>query len=115
MVNITIYTAPGCGACIAAKRAMTKHDIPFTEVDTDADAAARAYVRDDLGYSSAPVTALTYKDGRVHSWGGFDLEQIKQVRQVLDQEGPGLGDIDPLPAAPTGPATSQQLHIAGAA
>lgn len=114
MVNITIYTAPGCGACIAAKRAMTKHEIPFTEVNTADDPAATAYVRDDLGYESAPVTALTYKDGRVHSWGGFDLEQIKHTRQILDQEGPGLGSPEPMPAQHGGP-TAAQMHVAGAA
>lgn len=114
MVNITIYTAPGCGACVAAKKAMTKYGIPFTEVDTADDPAAAAYVRDDLGYTSAPVTALTYKDGRVRSWGGFDLEQVKHTRQVLDREGHGLGAPDPTPAQ-LGTLAAQQVHVAGAA
>lgn len=113
MVNITIYTAPGCGACTAAKHAMTKHGIPYTEVNTANDPAALAYIRDDLGYTSAPVTALTYRDGRVHSWGGFDLEQIKRLQQVLHQEGPGLAEPALLPTAT--PARPSRPDVAGAA
>lgn len=90
MVNVTIYTTPNCGACYGAKNAMTRYGIPFTEVDTATDPAARAYVRDDLGYLSAPVTALTYQDGRVHSWGGFDLDQIRHTREIVQQEGQGV-------------------------
>lgn len=97
MVSISIYTAPDCGMCAAAKRAMTKHGIPFQEVNTANNPAALAYVRDDLGYSSAPVTALTYRDGRVHSWGGFDLDQIRDLAHVLQEEGPGLDQPTTLP------------------
>ena len=112
MVNVTIYTAPGCGPCVAAKRAMTARQIPFTEVNAATDAAARAYLRDDLGYVSTPVTALTYRDGSVHSWGGFDPDQINRLQQTFQREGAGLADPD-LPAVATAQHTGPQ--IAGAA
>ena len=115
MVNVTIYTAPGCGPCTATKRAMTAREIPFTEVNTAEDAAARAYLRDDLGYVSTPVTALTYADGSVHSWGGFNLEQIKRLQQRFALEGAGLDAPDPQAAAAgVGPHHSRP-EVAGAA
>jgi len=113
MVNVTIYTTPDCGACHGAKNAMTRYGIPFTEVDTATDPAARAYVRDDLGYLSAPVTALTYRDGRVHTWGGFDLEQIRHAREVLEQEGAGVAPSAPLTHAHSDPRLD--LGVSGAA
>lgn len=112
MVSITLYTAPSCGACTAAKHVMTKLGIPYTEVSTAQDPAALAYLRDDLGYTSAPVTALTYRDGRVDTWGGFDLNQIRNAQQVLHDEGPGPAEpvVLPTPVMPrTGP------EVAGAA
>lgn len=42
MTSITIYTAPFCGYCAAAKRLLAHKGLVFTEIDVSADPGMRA-------------------------------------------------------------------------
>lgn len=70
---ITVYTRPGCGPCLATKRALDKAGLGYAVVDISQDDGARDYVR-ALGYQQAPVVVA----GDDH-WSGFRLERIKSI------------------------------------
>lgn len=73
-MSITVYTQPGCGPCLATKRALDKAGLPYDVADISQDDGARDYVM-ALGYLSAPVVV----SGDEH-WSGFRPERIKNLR-----------------------------------
>lgn len=63
MDKLTIYTTgPSCGKCSMTKLMLTGKGIPFTEVDITQNPAAREYVTEALGYSTAPVVVVNDDD-----------------------------------------------------
>lgn len=73
---ITIYTLPHCIDCERTKVLMRRKNIKFNEVDLSQDNAARVRVRDDYGFSSAPVVE-TPDD----VWSGFRPDLINEIGQ----------------------------------
>jgi mycoredoxin len=53
-MDLTVYTAPWCGTCRIAKAWLRKHNIAFTEVDIDEDAAAAAELIKATGKRAIP-------------------------------------------------------------
>ncbi|WP_103663358.1 glutaredoxin family protein [Microbacterium sp. CJ77] len=85
MVSVTVYTTgPACVQCRLTSRRLDEAGIRYTEIDLtlDANAAARHYVTEDLGYSQAPVVVV---DGEPeHHWFGFRPDRIDHLAS-LDQ------------------------------
>ena len=78
MTAIVVYTAgDGCMQCCLTKRAMDTAGLVYRDVDlTDpANEAAREYVTEDLGYSSAPIVVV---DEHEH-WSGFRPDRIQDL------------------------------------
>ena len=53
--RVTLYTAPLCGYCNAAKRLLTSKEVAFETVDLGGDPAARAALVERTGWRTVPV------------------------------------------------------------
>lgn len=88
-IKVVIYTTgDACMQCRLTKALMEDVGLTFVDYDlTDpANASAREYVTDDLGYSSAPVIVVDEYD----HWTGFDPDRIRELAGRLGgQEGSG--------------------------
>ena len=77
--GLHIYTAPFCGYCMAAKRLLSRANIPFKETKLGGDRARRAELIAETGWTTVPVIT---RDGqliggyqelaRLHAQGGLD-------------------------------------------
>lgn len=73
---VVVYSKPGCGACVATKRALDKAGVEYRSVDVSVDSAAREMLV-ERGFGAMPVVA-TGED--VGSWfGGFQLTRLREV------------------------------------
>lgn len=92
MQNITVYTQPGCGPCLATKRMLDSRGLAYREVDMQSiDEHSRQQVL-DLGHVAAPVVVVEQPDAedpsqRLRSWSSFRPDLID--------------DLQPGPANPT--------------
>ncbi|WP_249354223.1 glutaredoxin family protein [Microbacterium sp. 2FI] len=80
---ITVYTTgDACMQCRMTKDVMDAEGLRYAAFDlTDpANASAREYVTEELGYSSAPVVVVDDH----HHWTGFQPDRIKQLASRLD-------------------------------
>lgn len=73
--RVTVYSAPGCGQCIATVRALDANGIGYDVVDLTTDQAAHAYVTGELGYAQAPVVVA----GEGDHWSGFRPDHIDRI------------------------------------
>ncbi len=65
---VLVYTTSSCGYCVAAKRLLSRLQIPFDEVDLTRDWDLRERLSEENdGYRTVP---MIYVDGRFI--GGFD-------------------------------------------
>jgi mycoredoxin len=71
---ITIYTTPWCGECQVAKRFLAKLEIPYREVDIEADPAAAELVM-HLNDGRRSVPTLVY-GGDAASLSGFSRAKL---------------------------------------
>lgn len=89
MIKVVVYTTgDACMQCKLTKDVLDAVGLRFVDYDlTDpANASAREYVTDDLGYSSAPVVVV---DDYNH-WAGFQPERIRELaRRLGEHEGTG--------------------------
>lgn len=71
---ITVYSKPQCPQCRMTYLALDRRGIEYHVVDVAApeNAAALAYVSEELGYSTAPVVVVDDHD----HWGGFRPDLI---------------------------------------
>ena len=82
MIAVAVYTTGhACMQCRLTKALMEDVGLAFVNYDlTDpANASAREYVTDDLGYSSAPVVVVDDH----HHWAGFDPDRIRALATRL--------------------------------
>lgn len=70
--NLVLFTTPGCVQCRATARAFDREGLEWIEVDLSTNPEAMAFVKDSLGYTSAPV--VTTATGT--HWSGFQPERI---------------------------------------
>ena len=59
--KITVYGADWCGDCRRSKGYLDAHQVPYTYVDVDADAAAKEMIEMLTGAKSIPV--IIFEDG----------------------------------------------------
>ena len=69
---ITVYSKPACMQCSMTHTALERAGLPHHVIDVTENAAALAYVTDELGYSAAPVVVV---DDHNH-WAGFRPDLI---------------------------------------
>jgi len=69
-MDVQVYSAAWCRDCRAAKQFLEEHDIPYTEIDVDADPGASAEVISHVGKRAIPQLVIDgewfqpYKPGR---------------------------------------------------
>jgi glutaredoxin len=71
---LTIYTAPGCGACTVTKAAARSAGIPFEVVDLSTNPELVDQLR-ARGHHGLPV--VVSDDGQ--EWAGLDLDRIRAL------------------------------------
>ena len=73
---VVVYSKPGCGSCVAAKRVLDKAGVEYRSVDVSVDSAARDMLV-ERGFSAMPVVAPGEDVG---SWfGGFQLARLREI------------------------------------
>jgi glutaredoxin-like protein NrdH len=80
MITVTVYTTgEGCMQCRLTRDRLAAAAIPATVVDLtdDANAAHRAFVTEDLGYSQAPIVIVD--DEPENHWSGFRPDLIDRL------------------------------------
>jgi glutaredoxin-like protein NrdH len=84
---ITVYKKPQCFACTKTIEKFEAAGLPVHVVDVTENPNALAYVKDDLGYLSAPVVVVSEHD----HWTGLRLDHIERVIAGggADDETPG--------------------------
>ncbi|MBB2959577.1 glutaredoxin family protein [Pseudoclavibacter helvolus] len=76
--EVRVYTTgESCIRCKLTKKALTAKGIEFVEVDVTLaeNAAAHAYITDELGYTEAPVVVVDDED----HWSGFRPDHIDRL------------------------------------
>jgi mycoredoxin len=79
-MDLTLYSAPWCRDCRAAKRFLTAHNIPYKEVDIETTPGAADLVIANTGKRAIPQFVLDgkwiqpYKPGR-----GFLYEEMSEL------------------------------------
>ncbi len=85
MVVVTVYsTGLSCMQCTMTKRALDAKGVAYVEVNLRENAAAMAYVQDELGYTSAPVVVVEDGTGDDH-WTGFRPDQVDRVATLAPE------------------------------
>lgn len=72
---ITVYTKPGCPACVGTMRYLERHGLVFAVVDVSQNPEARDFVAQTLGYRSLPVVCV---DGGEH-WSGLRIDRLAEL------------------------------------
>ncbi len=60
-MELTVYSASWCRDCREAKKFLTKHNIPFTEVDIEQTPGAAELVLENVGKKAIPQFVLDGK------------------------------------------------------
>lgn len=82
-MDIFIYSRPRCMGCRAAKRMLTKRDIPYTEIDIDSPEAEEAR---NSGATSLPVLQLKDDQGVVvEEHSGFSFEKLTHMINTINK------------------------------
>lgn len=79
-MTVTLYSQPGCGPCVATKRALEKRGITPDVVNIRDDQGAADRLK-ELGYQGTPVVEVTTEAGSYH-WGGFQLDKINHLAET---------------------------------
>ncbi|TQM98257.1 glutaredoxin family protein [Microbacterium lacticum] len=85
MISVTVYsTGDGCPRCVRTCACLRLAGIPFTIIDLSAyaNAPAREFVTDDLGYTAAPVVVVD--QDQQHHWSGFRPDLIQQLSGQIE-------------------------------
>ncbi len=78
--QVLMYARPGCGYCTRARQLLERKGIPYTEVDIEAIAGARAEMQQRSGRTTVPQI---FVDDR--HLGGFDDINALDGRGELDR------------------------------
>ncbi len=52
--QVTIYSTRGCSYCVAAKRLMERHGVPFNDIDLSDDPEALRALKDRTDHRTVP-------------------------------------------------------------
>lgn len=78
-MSITVYTRPGCPHCDQTKAMLDNLSLGFVEVDLIENPSALAKIKDEWGFTQAPVVE-TDED----VWSGHRPERLKQLAREND-------------------------------
>lgn len=73
--DITVYTKPACGACIATKHTLDSLGLPYTVVDISKDTDA-AWDLVNAGFRAMPVVKVKHESGEDDVWAGFRPDDL---------------------------------------
>lgn len=73
--NVIVYVQPKCMQCEFTKKFLNQHKVSFTTVDMSIDASAREYVKDTLGFTSAPVVVIEGEE----PFFGFQPDRLESL------------------------------------
>jgi glutaredoxin len=82
-MKVQVYTAEWCRDCRAAKQFLDSHNIPYTEIDVDADPAASEEVLRHVGKRAIPQIVIDgewfqpYRPGR-----GLLLDELRERLRI---------------------------------
>lgn len=89
MSAVTIYVKPtGCFGCSQSKKILDAANVAYETVDITTDADALAFVKDVLGFASAPaflLDGITVKDkdgAAINKWHGLRPDLLKQLTEA---------------------------------
>lgn len=89
MSAITIYVKPaGCFGCSQSKKILDAANVAYETVDITVDPDALAFVKDVLGFASAPaflLDGITVKDkdgAAIDRWSGPRPDLLKQLTEA---------------------------------
>lgn len=83
--TLVMYTTSWCGDCIVTKRALTKLEVPFREVNIEADPAAAAYVMQvNGGRRSVPTLVYNGDAASLSNFSRAKLDTFLTRHQLLD-------------------------------
>jgi glutaredoxin-like protein NrdH len=81
-MQVTVYTTPTCPQCDMTKKTLTKGNVRYEVVDLSSNPEAMSYVKEDLGYTAAPVVVTD-----TGHWSGFRLGAIQNlIKQIHGSE-----------------------------
>lgn len=80
-MQVTVYTTPTCPQCEMTKKTLTRGGVNYEVVDLSTDPQAMAFVKEELGYVSAPVVVA----GTQH-WSGFRLSAIQNLAAAIHSD-----------------------------
>ena len=83
MKNVTIYTGPYCNYCDAAKRLLTRNNVPYKEINVaEVDGAKDEMIKKANGKKTIPQ--IFFNDEHI---GGYDevraLEKENKLQDLL--------------------------------
>lgn len=73
---VKIYTMPACGYCKQVKRHLSKHNIPFKEINLKEDKDGQKFMN-ERGYTGVPVTVIKGEE-----IVGFDLDRVNKLLDI---------------------------------
>ncbi|MFT3971487.1 MAG: glutaredoxin-like protein NrdH [Micropruina sp.] len=80
---VTVYTKPDCVQCDATKRTLNKYEIPFIEINLNADSDALGRLT-AAGWMRAPIVETA--DGEM--WSGFRPDRIRDLASPKPSRAP---------------------------
>lgn len=90
MLDITLFSKPGCQPCKATKRKLDELEIIYNEVNVLHDHEAADHLAKDLGYKSVPVVKVDLGDDAIWTWQGYAPSQIERLWIHLEGLDPEL-------------------------
>lgn len=80
MSTLKVFSKPGCGKCVMAKRFLKSEGVAFEPIDI----TKQPETIEQYGISSLPVIVLENEDGlEVDRVNGFEREELEVVIQEL--------------------------------
>ena len=84
-MEVILYSAPWCPDCRVTKRFLTKHNIPFREINIEADPAAAETVVRHAGKRAIPQLVVDGKWVQPYRPGkGFLYEEMSELFGVSE-------------------------------
>lgn len=81
MKTLNVYTRQGCGSCIEAKKFLQELNIPYVEINIDADAVGLHFLQSQ-GDRYLPQF---YVENKKFMPGGWNTVQTMRQHEILDR------------------------------
>lgn len=77
--EVIVYTKPRCTQCDRTKALLNKFGVEYEEVDVTTSQIALARIKDDWGFTQAPVIEVQDFD----VWSGFNPDKIREAAKFI--------------------------------